>query len=148
MDIYSYLRKDHKKVSSLFEKIITSTSLSVRKKLSAEILQELYLHADTEEKTFYKALDHRSKKSYEEAEHGKKEHKEIKDAMKKLALTDPKKNQWFVQLGALKHIVEHHVKEEESEMFKVGKKVISKKEANDLAIEMDEMKLKLMKKKK
>ncbi|MFT4077558.1 MAG: hypothetical protein QM647_18675 [Asticcacaulis sp.] len=57
MDIYKYLKKDHDKVADLMEQVIVTKDLSERQTLFETIKMELSLHADTEEKTFYKAID-------------------------------------------------------------------------------------------
>ena len=148
MNIYNYLKKDHRKVSLLFKKIINENNAAKRKTLFLEIKKELELHADPEDKTFYQALK-KSSAGREEVEHGEKEHTEIKSALTKLSKISPKDlAKWFVQLGELKHIVEHHVEDEESKMFKEGKKVISAKRANELSIEMEALKEKMKRMKK
>ncbi len=78
MNNYNYLKKDHKKVSTLFKKILSASSPKVREKIFLEIKKELELHADPEHLTFYKALAKKSK-GKDDAKHGDKEHKEIKN---------------------------------------------------------------------
>jgi hemerythrin superfamily protein len=125
MDIYNYLKKDHKKVSSLFKKIIAEKSAKQREVYFLQVKKELELHADPENNTFYKALSKNSKGT-DDAQHGKKEHSEIKKALAKLSKIPVKETvKWLVQFGELKHIVEHHVEDEETRMFSDGKKVIS-----------------------
>lgn len=148
MDIYNYLKKDHQKVSNLFKQIIEENDINKREALFLEAKKELELHADPEDKTFYKALKKNSK-GKKDAEHGEKEHDEMKDALKKLSKISPNETvNWLVQFGELKHIVEHHVEDEENKMFKDGKKIISAKRAKELAEEMDALKEKLKKTKK
>lgn len=143
--IYSYLKKDHQKVADLFENIIAASSQDEREKFFLEVEMELELHADPEKNTFYKALAQR-KKGEEEAKHGKEEHKEMKAAIKKLKLIPSSEEaQWLVQFGVLKHIVEHHVKEEEHEMFTDAKKIISDKKAFELVEEIESLKQKKLK---
>jgi hemerythrin superfamily protein len=148
MDIYKYLKKDHQKVSQLFKQIIQEEDANKREVLFLEVKKELELHADPEDKTFYKALKKNSK-GKKDAEHGEKEHTEIKDALKKLSKISPTETvKWLVQFGELKQIVEHHVEDEEGKMFKDGKKIISAKRAKELAEEMEALKEKMKKIKK
>ena len=143
MLIYDYLKKDHQKVSALFKKIIAATTGKARELLFLEVKKELELHADPEHNTFYKALS-KSTKGMEDAEHGDEEHDEIKDALAKLSrIPVASLSKWLVQFGELKYIVEHHVEDEETKMFKDAKAVISTAEANQLSVEMEELKTKM-----
>ncbi|RUR04227.1 hemerythrin domain-containing protein [Legionella sp. km772] len=146
MDIYTYLHKDHLKVSKLFKEITASNNQSEREELFLEVQMELELHADPERDTFYKALDKRAK-GKEDAEHGIKEHKEIKKALKAVRMAKSE-SEWLINMGKLMHTVEHHVEDEESSMFEDGKKIISEKQAKDLVDEMEAMKEKLRSSKK
>ncbi len=148
MDIYTYLHKDHLKVSKLFKEITASKNQEQREKLFLEIKKELELHADPEHETFYKALE-KKPKGKEDAEHGTKEHNEIKKALKAISkISSENESEWLINLGKLIHIVEHHVEDEESTMFEDGKKIISDKQAVLLAEEMDSLKEKLRSSKK
>ncbi|MBA2709704.1 MAG: hemerythrin domain-containing protein [Tatlockia sp.] len=148
MDIYTYLHKDHLKVSKLFKEITASKNQEERVKLFLEVKKELELHADPENDTFYKALE-KKPKGKEDSEHGAHEHQEIKKALKTISKISPdNESEWLINLGKLMHIVEHHVEEEESEMFEDGKKIISDKQAQVLAEEMESLKEKIRSSKK
>ncbi|MCE3044744.1 hemerythrin domain-containing protein [Legionella sp. 16cNR16C] len=127
MDIYDYLKMDHEKVNHLF-KLFEKTTLMMRQhEIVTLIAQELLVHAHSEQETFYKFLaQHPSTR--ELAEHGKKEHVEIEEQIN-IVNHSWGSEQWVQAVLKLKEIVEHHVKEEEGEIFKKAKKVISDKEA-------------------
>ena len=140
MDIYTYLHKDHLKVSKLFKEIIASKNQNEREELFSEVKKELELHADPEHNTFYKALEKKSK-GKEDSEHGSEEHNEIKKALKAVSkISSDNESEWLITIGKLMHIVEHHVDDEESTMFEDGKKIISDRQSVILAEEMDSLK--------
>ncbi|MBA2656496.1 MAG: hemerythrin domain-containing protein [Tatlockia sp.] len=148
MDIYSYLHKDHLKVSKLFKEIIASKNQGEREKLFLEVQKELELHSDPEHDTFYKALEKKAK-GKEDAEHGTEEHQKIKKALKAVSKTSSgNESEWLINVGKLMQIVEHHVEDEESTMFEDGKKIISDKQALLLVEEMESLKEKLRSSKK
>jgi hypothetical protein len=148
MDIYTYLNKDHLKVSKLFKEITASKNQAEREKLFLEVKKELELHADPEHDTFYKALE-KKPKGREDAEHGTEEHQEIKKALKAISnVSSENESEWLINLGKLIHIVEHHVADEESTMFEDGKKIISVKQEKLLVEEMEALKEKLRSSKK
>ena len=119
MDIYSYIKRDHHTVDALMESLLANKSRSERKALFEKIKTELMLHAESEEQTFYKAIEHasRSKQVHEKMEHADKEHDEIREYLEKLETLDIGSEEWMEQFGEFKHSVKHHVEEEEKEMF-------------------------------
>lgn len=139
MNIYNYLKKDHIKVSELFESILSTKSMSKRQKLFEEVKEELLLHSKTENATFYAAL-----KEFEETEdliqHAEKEHVEVEEYLAKLSRLSIDGEKWMEQFGELKHAVSHHIKEEEEEIFEKAKQVLNKEQEKQLALVMDKMK--------
>jgi len=128
MDIYDYLKMDHKKVAKLFDLYKTATSDRNKLEIIVMITTELIIHADSEANTFYKALEfHR--KSEDEAFHGEEEHIEIKAKLteiSKFKTMNPTLNKKLLELQA---IVEHHVSDEEGKIFRAAKNVLSDEEA-------------------
>ncbi|MBX9703857.1 MAG: hemerythrin domain-containing protein [Silvanigrellaceae bacterium] len=142
MNIYNYLKKDHQTVANLFEQILSSKSTAKRKQLFEELINELLLHSEAENDTFYAALESHNETA-DLIEHAKKEHKEIKEYIKKLNALDIEKEKWIEQFGEFKHSVTHHVEEEEGNIFLRAKEVLSSTQANQLAIDMEAMKQEL-----
>ena len=142
MDIYNYLKKDHRKVAAMMDELIATKDSEARQSLFKQIKMELTLHADTEEVTFYKAIDDatRSKAVEEKLEHADEEHDEIRDYLEKLSVLSIESEAWMEQFGEFKHSVTHHVDEEEGEIFEKAKKYLTDKQAKDLAVEMDALK--------
>lgn len=142
MNIYNYLKKDHLKVSELFESILSTKSIAKREKLFEEVKNELLLHSKAEDSTFYAAL-----KEHEETQdiiqHAEEEHQEVEDYLKKLSRLSIESEKWMEQFGELKHSVTHHVKEEEEEIFEKAKKVLNKDQEKQLALDMDEIKARI-----
>jgi hypothetical protein len=131
MNIYTYLKQDHEKVASLFKQIIATENISEREDFFAELQQELTIHADAENATFYKELK-KHPETKELIQHATKEHNEVKDFLASLEDMEAGSSEWLVQLGELKHSVEHHVEEEEKKIFKEARKVLTKEIEKDL----------------
>lgn len=139
MNIYNYLKKDHKKVAGLMEDLLKTDSENERLSLFEEIKHELLLHAKTEQDSFYKELEHK-KPVEERIEEAEEEHKEIEKYLKKLSGLEFNSEEWIEQFGEFRHSVTHHVKEEEEGIFEKAKKILSDKRAVELAVEMEELK--------
>lgn len=144
MDIYTYLKKDHRKVEEMMEQLLATQDPTDRQELFEQIKQELTLHADTEEATFYAAIEKatRSKQVEEKMEHADDEHDEIREYLEKLSALPIDGEEWMEQFGEFKHSVAHHVEEEEGEIFKKAKQYLSDEKAKQLARDMDAMKQK------
>lgn len=141
MDIYEYLKKDHKEVANLFEQLVSARSDTSREHILQAIQDKLLLHAKTEEATFYTALEECSETHLNELmPEAEEEHDTVRDFFKQLATAKTGSPRWFILVGALKQAVEHHVEEEEGLIFKHAKQVLSNEQARQLAQEMDAMK--------
>lgn len=142
MEIYSYLKKDHRKVSMLFKKILAAKTDATRQKYQDKIIHELLLHASSEQETFYKKLKEYDK-SKECAKHGDKEHNDILNCIKKLIKEEIGTTAWLRAVRQMKKTVDHHVAEEEGPMFKKAKQVLTKTEANVITTKMKALKKRL-----
>ncbi|MEI9905142.1 MAG: hemerythrin domain-containing protein [Asticcacaulis sp.] len=142
MDIYSYLKKDHRMVADLMDQVVASRDPAERQSLFETIKSELTLHADTEEVTFYKAIENatRAKPVEEQMEHAHHEHDEIREYLAKLTETPIAEEAWIETFGEFKHSVAHHVEEEEGDIFEKAKKYLSAEEATQLAKDMNALK--------
>ncbi len=142
MDIYSYLKKDHRLVAGLMDQVVASQDPAERQTLFQQIKLQLTLHADTEEKTFYKAVEDatRAKPVEEQMEHAHEEHDEIREYLQKLGELDVNDEAWIETFGEFKHAVAHHVEEEENQVFEKARKYLSDEDAVALAKEMDALK--------
>lgn len=142
MSIYTYLKQDHQKVEKLFEKILSTRSITKRNAFFEEVKNELLLHAKAESSTFYNALrDH--KETAEIAEKADLEHAEVEAYLKKIRRLSVESERWMEQFGELKHSVMAHVAEEETIIFEKAKKILTKAQEKQLAEEMDKTKKEL-----
>ena len=137
MDIYDYLKMDHQKVAHLF-KLFENSKIEQRKKeIVAFIEKELLVHAYAEQETFYRLLA-QYPESKQVALHGEKEHLEIEEQIKRI--NEDRNNGWEHAVITLKKLVDHHVKEEEGDVFSKAKKVLSQEQAMILKEQMHYLK--------
>jgi hypothetical protein len=135
MDAFKLLKTDHKKVSQLFEKIESASGAAAKSKLFSELKGELDVHAHIEEKFLYPALENKEP-SREITLEAYEEHKVVKELLAELA-TQPPNEEWDAKLTVLKENVEHHVEEEEGELFDKAEKVLSEEQIDRLGAEME-----------
>jgi hemerythrin superfamily protein len=149
MDAFEMLKEDHRKVEDLFEKIDETTERAekTREDLFARVKQELDVHAHLEETLVYPAL-RKAEETRELTLEAFEEHKVVKDLLAELDRMGKGSEQWKAKFTVLKENVEHHVKEEEDELFPDGKKVLDSVRREVLAKAMAEEKSRFLAKTK
>jgi hemerythrin-like domain-containing protein len=135
MDAFEMLKNDHAKVSSLFEQIEATTDTTTRQGLFTQVKQELDVHTHIEETILYPALKQPAE-TREITEEAYEEHQEVKDLLAELAATPADSEEWSDMIVELKENVEHHVEEEETEMFPKARTVLSAEQIADIGARM------------
>lgn len=115
-DAIALLRADHGTVSGLFADYEKTESSKKKKSLVAEICTELSVHAQIEEEIFYPAVRAALKDKLLVPE-ATVEHGGIKDLITQLEGGEPDGEDYDAKVKVLSEYVEHHVKEEQNEMF-------------------------------
>ena len=120
VDALALLMADHKAVKGLFkeyEKLAKSDALDDQKaELVENVCIELTLHAKVEEEIFYPAV--RAAIADDDLlDEAEVEHATVKDFIAQLQEMLPYENLYDAKVKVLSEYVEHHVQEEEDEMF-------------------------------
>ena len=134
MDPFELLKKDHQKVSTLFQEI-ESASGEAKLRIFRQIKQELDVHTHIEETIFYPALEG-EKETREITLEAYEEHRVVKDLLSQLDAVSSADEDWEARLTVLKENVEHHVEEEEGELFDKANDVLTGEQADDLGNRM------------
>lgn len=135
MNIFESLRNDHDVQRELLEKLTdTHGDTENRAKLFDKLKNELQIHADAEERFFYKPLID-DDLTQDKARHSIAEHHEIDELIEELEETDFSSPGWLVTAKKLKEQVEHHLDEEEHEVFQMAGKVLKETSKEALAKE-------------
>jgi len=143
MNAFTVLKADHKKVAGILEKIDATTERGVktREELFTQLKSELDLHAHIEETILYPVLE-KADETHDITLEAFEEHRLVKQLLGELESMDKGDEQWTARFTVLKENIEHHVEEEEGEMFKKARKVLSEEEAEDLGARLEAAKSK------
>jgi hemerythrin superfamily protein len=145
-DAIALLTADHKKVKALFsdfDDIKEEGSDQEKSAIVDQICDELTIHAEIEEEIFYPAV----RKAIEDSDlmdEALVEHAGAKDLIAQLKDASPDDDLYDAKVTVLGEQIDHHVKEEEGEMFPKAKK--AKVDTEALGALMLKRKMELMKK--
>jgi iron-sulfur cluster repair protein YtfE (RIC family) len=124
MDPIKTLKQQHRKVESLFAEVDKAEDGETRRALLDEIAQNLELHMKVEEEIFYPAVRQiDAKDAQEQIDEAYEEHHVVKLVLAELPQLDPEDDRFAAKMTVLSELIEHHVKEEEKEMFKIARKL-------------------------
>ena len=136
MNIYGVLKGDHRSVKELLEKIAKTTeSNATRSKLFDQLYDSLCAHSQAEEVVFYTPLrDHPEAQNL--VQEGFEEHAVVKTLLGELRALAGNNEAWLPKFAVLKENVEHHVREEEGQVFEQARKIFSRTEADQMGEQM------------
>ena len=131
--IYSTLKKEHKEVKEMFEQILDDKKPSMT--IFNQIMNALQPHMSGEEKYLYPAIK-KADESKEEntflVDEAFEEHKWAKTLASEICKMDENDEMWLPKVKVLSDMIEHHFEEEEGEVFKAAKKVLSKEKEEEI----------------
>jgi hemerythrin superfamily protein len=116
-DAIALLKADHKEVKTMVGQFNSSRSESKKAQLAEQICAALEVHAEIEEEIFYPAAREALKKDGDLIDEAEVEHTSVKELIAKIKGGSPGDDLWEAQVKVLGEYVNHHVKEEEGEMF-------------------------------
>lgn len=130
------LKSDHATVKRLLRELNATTDKATkqREQLVAQIEMEVKMHAQVEEEVFYPAFKAAAGKTdtvdmfYEAAE----EHHVVDMVLPALKAANPKSKEFKAKAKVLKDLLEHHIKEEEGEMFPAARQLFDEDQLLEL----------------
>ena len=140
MDVLTLLKEDHDKVKRLLEEGETTTERGekTRTELFTRLKTMLSAHEQMEEEVLYPALKAHPKardltlEAYEE-------HHVVDLVLEELEATPVTDEQWGAKFKVAKENIEHHIEEEEGEMFRDIREIFSSEERAEMAAKMAEI---------
>ena len=138
--IFEDLKRDHDRHRELLRQLgETSGDSSDRRDLFETFRVEVGAHAAAEEESLYATMLGKPDLR-EDAVHSVSEHKEITDFLGELADIDMASPAWLAKFKEMRHRYEHHIDEEEEEMFPAAADGLSDAEEGKLATVFEDRK--------
>jgi hemerythrin-like domain-containing protein len=119
-EILQLLHKEHEEVQELFEQFHKSMSAKNGEEkadtISKQILDNLKLHTELEEKIVYPSLKEQDPKIFYES---REEHHVVDLLIEELQQLKVSNPAYAAKIAVMEESVKHHIQEEENEMFKL-----------------------------
>jgi hypothetical protein len=140
MDALTLLKQDHDRVKKMLAEgeDTTERAEKTRAELFERLKGDLMIHERMEEEVLYPALKQHPK-ARELALEGYEEHHVVDQILAELEQTDPTDETWAAKWKVAKENLEHHIDEEESEMFPKSRRAFSAEELEQMGARMAEI---------
>jgi hemerythrin superfamily protein len=125
MDILKSLKQDHDEVKQILEEITESSDRAEKKRLTLflKFKSEIVAHARAEEEVVYAPLLEALKKDDAATiREGYEEHFLVDKLLPEIEQLSPSDPQWLAKVTVVKEMLEHHIKEEQGEIFGMVRK--------------------------
>ena len=138
MDALKMLEDDHKTVKKILDDLESTTERGVktRDELFTRFKKEMQVHEAIEEEILYPALKEHEK-AKDIALEGYEEHHVVDQIMTELDGLSYDDETWGAKLKVMKENIEHHIEEEEGEMFEKARQIFSKEELEKMGERME-----------
>jgi hemerythrin-like domain-containing protein len=145
MDALTLLKNDHDKVKGIMSELEPTTERAekTRTELFAKLKSELTVHEIIEEEIFYPTLKQHPK-AKEIVLEGYEEHNVVDTLMGELEALPVTDETWGAKASVMIENIEHHIEEEEGEMFQKARQVFDRQELEDLGKAMETRKAEAM----
>jgi len=123
-DAIALLTADHREVHEMFEQFeqLGDRAKASKEKLKDKICKALIAHTTIEEEIFYPAMREKGEDAEDMVDEAIVEHASAKDLIKQLQEMQPDDDLYDAKVKVLGEQIDHHVEEEEKEMFVKAKK--------------------------
>ena len=134
------LKKQHRQVEKLFKQAEKAKQPGQRRRLMDEIAEMLKMHTRIEEEVFYPAVrELGTSKAEEMIDEAFEEHHVVDLVLAELPKVNPEDERYEAKITVLSELVEHHVEEEEGEMFPMAEKKLGAERVKQLGEQMAAM---------
>lgn len=133
MNAIEMLKSQHREVEDLFERIGEASGLT-KERLFIQLADMLAIHTAIEERSFYPRV--KAEETDELLEESVQEHLQVKRLLADLLDMETDSPEFDAKCRVMQEQLEHHIEEEESELFPTARKVFEPEVLDDIGEEM------------
>ena len=140
MDIIEMLKQDHQEAAAMMDRIESAGAgdPSVMT-VFTQLKEALTLHTQIEEQIFYPALRNNDE-TEDQIEESFEEHQEVKDLLSQMSGMQGDNDEFMSLMSELRDAIEHHVEEEENELFPQAQQILGGSRLQEMGQQMMQMK--------
>jgi hypothetical protein len=146
MDVLQLLKDEHDEAKALFKKLEKAEGSQARK-LWDELHSKLSLHEELEETHLYPQLK-KEEAARDIVLEAYEEHHVMDVLIEEISALEPKDEAWPAKIKVLQESTEHHIEEEEGELFPKVRKIWDTTKRQEIGRKMQEMKDKRLREKR
>ena len=144
LNAISMLKDDHRKVENLFARYESARNFTERQEVAEKVFAALETHALLEENVFYPAYETQTgKQGTQLVAESRLAHENVRELIQELRGLDVEGEAFETTFGDLMDVVEHHVEEEDNEMFPEAEQILAE-QLDDLLDEMMALKAQVL----
>jgi hypothetical protein len=126
MDAIAMLKADHQLVHDLFHQYESAGDISTKQMIAEQVFTALEVHTHLEENVFYPAYETMTGKNGAQlVADSRLAHEHVKELLIELQDIDLDEATFEAKFQELIHTVEHHIEEEEQEMFPEAEHILT-----------------------
>jgi len=132
-EFFRTIENEHEEVKSILEQLEKTSpgAVKIKEALFSKLKQELIPHMKGEETHFYSLLLDK-KSARKQAMEATEEHHVAEMVLKELDSLAKSEEQWDAKLKVFKQIIEHHIEEEEEELFEAAQDNLDQDQLNSI----------------
>ena len=138
-DAIAMLKADHQRVRDLFSQYEATSNQATKRTLAQQVFMELETHAQLEENIFYPAMNEGTDEGPDLVKENVQDHETVHQLIQELQGMEHDTDEFDAKFQELIRNVEHHVEEEESEMFPLAEQELAE-DLDEMSEEMQELK--------
>lgn len=136
---FDILKQDHDNVKNMFEQIEEDEEGENREEMFAGLRSELQEHMQLEENFFYPVME-QSEDLRDMALEAYEEHHVAKTILSEFSGLDFDDDRWHAKMKVLQEVVNHHIQEEEKNIFKSARKALETDQISEITNQIREHK--------
>jgi hemerythrin superfamily protein len=138
------LKSEHQEVKDMLEQLVDNEDAEMRNEIFSKLKPNLEAHSHGEEEVFYPLLK-QEEDTKSEAIEAYVEHNMVAKLLEELdGLEDKGDDEWSGRIKVLKDMVEHHIEEEEGQIFKDARKVLGAEKLKEIVDDYESVKQKYL----
>lgn len=143
MDVLDLIKTEHRRIQTLFSEIESTNNPHKLYECFNQLFNGLNLYAEVEQQTLYPAIRRHCQDIRELVDAAQQDHHKAKQILEELEYLSPTSREFKQKIADLKDVIQHHVQEEENEVFEQVRECMSQEDREQLGSEFKAVKSKL-----